>query len=86
MTSLVLNNRALVAKLGGYITAHLLSAQVVVRFKTKQDPIWSKALTVPLTIVLQAVILRENGHLLPRNYFDNRISRQQLLATYLFNR
>ena len=40
----------LVAKFGGHITAHLPSVKVVFRFKTKQNPIWSKALTMPLTI------------------------------------
>ena len=40
----------IVAKSGGHITAHLPSVQVIVRFKTKQNPIWSKALTMPLTI------------------------------------
>ena len=40
----------LVAKFGGHITAHLSSVQLIVRFKTKQNPIWSKALTMPLTI------------------------------------
>ena len=40
----------LVAKIGGHVIAHLPSVQVVVRFKTKQNPIWSKALTMPLTI------------------------------------
>ena len=39
----------LVAKFGGHITAHLPSVQVVVRFKTKQSPVWSKALIMPLT-------------------------------------
>ena len=38
------------SKFGGHITAHLTSVQVVIRFKTKQNPIWSKALTMPLTI------------------------------------
>ena len=33
-----------------YVTAPLTSVQVVIRFKTKQKPIWSKALAVPLTI------------------------------------
>ena len=32
------------------VRAHLPSVQVVVRFKTKQNPIWSKALTMPCTI------------------------------------
>ena len=40
----------LVAKFGGLITAHLPPALVVVKFKTKHNSIWSKALTVPLTI------------------------------------
>ena len=40
----------LAAKFGGHIIAHWPSIQVVVRFKTKQNPIWSKALTMPLTI------------------------------------
>ena len=41
-----------------------------------------------LCLVLQAVklFLRENWLLHPRNYFDNRISRQQPFATDLFNR
>ena len=58
MTSLVLNNRALVFKIvakltyqvaimGGYVTAWL---PPIVRFMTKQNSIWSKALTMPLTI------------------------------------
>ena len=40
----------LVAKTGGHITAHLPLAPVVVLFMTKQNSIWSKALTIPLTI------------------------------------
>ena len=38
------------SKIGGHITTHLTSVQVVVRFKTKQNRIWSKALTMLLTI------------------------------------
>ena len=40
----------LVAKISGHITAHLPSALIVVRFKTTQNSIWSKALIMPLTI------------------------------------
>ena len=32
------------------VTSHLPSVQVVIRFKTKQNPIWSKTLSMPLTI------------------------------------
>ena len=38
------------SKIGGHITAHLTSVQVVIRFTAKQNPIWSQALTMPLTI------------------------------------
>ena len=40
----------LVATIGGHVTAHLPPAPVVVKFKTKQNSIWSKALAMPLTI------------------------------------
>ena len=41
----------LVAETGGHVTAQLLPVLVVVRSKTKQNSILSKALTVPLTIL-----------------------------------
>ena len=50
MLKLVEKLTYLVAKFGGRITAQLPAVQVVVRFKTTQNPIWSKALTMPLTI------------------------------------
>ena len=40
----------LVAKIGGCITILLPPALIVVKFKAKQNSIWSKALTMPLTI------------------------------------
>ena len=40
----------LVAKFGGHITAHEPPIYIAVSFKTKQNPIWSKALIMPLTI------------------------------------
>ena len=36
----------LVAKFGGHIMVHLPSVQVVIKFKTKQNPKWSKACLV----------------------------------------
>ena len=39
-----------VANIGGHKSAHLTLVLVVVRFKTKQHSIWSKSLTMPLTI------------------------------------
>ena len=47
---------------------------------------------MPLTIwncVLyykQKIYFSENQLVLPRNYFQNRIPREQLFATYIFNR
>ena len=40
----------LVAHFDGHIIAHLPSVQVVFRVMNKQNPIWSKALIMPLTI------------------------------------
>ena len=53
----------------------------IVRSMTKHNSIWSKALIMPLTIwncVLfykQQNYFSENGLILPRNYFHNRIAR-----------
>ena len=58
-----------------------------VRFITKQNAIWSKALIMPLDIwhcVLSYQENTENGHVLPRNYSHNRIPRLQLFATNNF--
>ena len=87
--SLVLKNPALVFKvvakltyqvaiISGHVTAKL---PAIVRFMTKQNALWSKALVMPLTIwncVLsykKKNYFSENQFVLPRNYFQNRISR-----------
>ena len=50
-----------------------------VRFMTKYNSIWSKALIMPLTIWICVLSYRqkynfsENWHILPRNYFHNRL-------------
>ena len=68
----------LVAIIGGNVTAQL---PPIVRFMTKQNSIWSKALIMPLTIwnrVLsykQNIYFNENWLILPRNYFHIRIPR-----------
>ena len=62
----------------------------IVRFMTKQNSIWSKALIMPLTIwncVLsykQKNYFSENRLVLPRNYFHNRIPRWQQVANGIF--
>ena len=67
-----------VANIGGHVIAQLPS---VVRFMTKHNSIWSKALVMPLTIwncVLsyqEKKNFSENGRVLPENYFHNRIPR-----------
>ena len=68
----------LVAKTGGHITAQLPPVLVVVRFKTKQNSIWPKALTMPLTIW--------NCVLSYQKKICYRIARQQHFATYFLNR
>ena len=61
------------------------------RFMTKHNSIWSKALVMPLTIwnyVLsyqQKNTFSENGHVLQRINFHNRIPRSQLFATNNLN-
>ena len=78
----VVKLRYLVATIGGLVTAQLPS---IARFMTKQNSIWSKALSMPLTIwncalsYKQKNYFSENKLVLLRNYFHNRISRQQLL-------
>ena len=60
-----------VANIGGHAIAEL---PAFVRFMTKHNSIWSKALIMPFTIwncVLshqQKNNFSENGHVLPRNY------------------
>ena len=78
-----------VANIGGLGIIQLPS---FVRCMTKHNVIWSKALIMPLTIwncVLsyqQNNNFSENWHVLPRNYFHNRIPRQQLFTTNNLNR
>ena len=79
----------LVAKYGGHITAHLPSVQVVVRFKTKQNPIWSNAFDhygIMFSLMSSQIFFKRKLASTSQNYFHNRISRQQLFATYLFHR
>ena len=67
-----------VANIGGLVIAQLPS---FVRFMTKHISVWSKALIMPLTISNCVLPYREknsfseNGHVLRRNYFHNRIPR-----------
>ena len=69
-----------VANIGGHVIAHLPS---FVRFMTKHNSIWSKALIMPLAIRNCVLFYQEknknnfseNGHGFPRNYFHNRIPR-----------
>ena len=67
-----------VVNIGGRVIAQLPS---FVRFMIKHDSIWSKALIMPL-IIWNCVLsyqqknnFSENGHVLPRNFFHNRIPR-----------
>ena len=67
-----------VAIIGGHVTAEL---PAIARFMTKQNALWSKALVMPLTIWNYVLSYKkknyfsENQFVLPRNYFQNRISR-----------
>ena len=70
-----------VASIGGYGISQLVQLAPIVRCMTKHNSILSKALVMPLTIwncVLsyqQKNNFSENWHVLPRNYFHNRILR-----------
>ena len=85
----VANLTYLVAIVGGHVTAGL---PPIVRFKTKQNSIWSKVLIMPLTIwncilsYKHKNFFSENQLAVPKNYFPNRIPRWQHFATHMFNR
>ena len=76
--------------IGGHVTAKL-HVRHIVRFITKQNSIWSKALIMPLILwncvssYKKKTYFSENRLVLPRNYFQNRIPRymKQLIATYI---
>ena len=62
--------------MGGHVTAQL---PPIIRFMTKQNCVWSKALIMPLTVwncVLsykEKSYFSENQFVLPKNYCHNRI-------------
>ena len=68
----------LVAIIGGHVTDQL---PPIVRFMTKQNSIWSKALIMPMTIWNCVLSYKKNNYfnenwlVLSRNYFQNRIFR-----------
>ena len=68
----------LVAIIGGHVTAKLPH---IVRFMTKQNSVWSKALLMPLIIWNCVMSYKKKNYfcekrlVLPRNYFQNRIPR-----------
>ena len=81
-------NFSLVATIGGHTTAWL---PPIIRFMTKQNSIWSKALIMPLTIWNCVLSYQwnnycsENQLVLPRKYSSPNF-QVAFFATHIYNR